>query len=266
MLKSLEQNICHAEAFESALQDPNLMAGASDAASAWLSTYHRQKNMSQANKGNVRANTYLNHNNSDAKPSHQACTACGSHQHSTSGTGSHQLECPAWRQTCSNCGKPNHLSRVCWVRKPPQAVRKSPGANEATMGMLIAQIAFSQATGTYTPKVTGQIREIDTYIVPFLPKPDPRQARDIPSSCSTKMTIFPDSGATICFRGLQHILNMGLTINNLIPSRNVVRAVGDFTLMCQGSLPVEFILHGKTTKQALYICQKIQHLYFSKAA
>ena len=43
MLKSLEQNVHHAEEFESALQDQDSMASASDADSAWLSTYRRQK-------------------------------------------------------------------------------------------------------------------------------------------------------------------------------------------------------------------------------
>ena len=174
MLKSLEQNVCDVEAFESALRDQNSIAGTSDAASAQLSAYRRQKNMPQANKGKVCANTYLNHNNSDAKPSHQACVGCGSHQHGVSGTGSRQLKCLAWGQKCSNCGKPNHLPRVCWARKTPQVVRKSPGANETAMDTLIAHITFNQTTGTYTFKDTGQIRGIDTYIVPFLPKLDPR--------------------------------------------------------------------------------------------
>ena len=66
-LKSLEQNVRHAGAFESALRDQNSMASASDAASVWLSTYRGQKNMPQVNKGNARTNTYLNHGNSDAK-------------------------------------------------------------------------------------------------------------------------------------------------------------------------------------------------------
>ena len=92
--------------------------------------------------------------------------------------------------------------------------------------------------------------------MPFSPKPDPRQARDIPRNCSTKLAIFPDSGATICLEGLKYLWNMGLSINNLIPSRKVIRAVGGFTLMCQGWLPVEFNIQGKTTKQALYICKK----------
>ena len=120
--------------------------------------------------------------------------------------------------------------------------------------------------GIYTSKYTGQIREIDAYIVPFSPKLDTRQARDIPSGRSTRMTIFPGSEATICLGGLKNLLNMGLTTNDFIPSRKVVQAVGGFTLMCQGWLPVEFIVHRKTTTQALYICQNTQHLYFSKAA
>ena len=119
---------------------------------------------------------------------------------------------------------------------------------------------------TYIFKDTGQIREIDAYIIPFSPKPDPRQARDIPCGCSTRMTIFPNRGATIWLGGLKHLLNMGLTTNNLIPSRKVVWAVGGYTLMCQGWFPMEFIVLRKTNKQALYICQKIQRLYFSKAA
>ena len=103
-------------------------------------------------------------------------------------------------------------------------------------------------------------------MLPFSSKPDPRQARNIPRNHSTKMVIFPDSGATICLGGLKHLWNMGLSTNNLIPSRKVVRAVGGFTLMCQGWLPMEFNVQNKTTKQALYICKKIQRLYFSKAA
>ena len=114
--------------------------------------------------------------------------------------------------------------------------------------------------------VHTRLRIQTKYVVPFSPKPDSRQARDIPRNHSTKMAIFPDSGATICLGGLKHLRNMGLSTNNLIPSRKVVQAVGGFTLMCQGWLPVEFNVQGKTTKQALYICKKIQRLYFSKAA
>ena len=78
--------------------------------------------------------------------------------------------------------------------------------------------------------------------------------------------IFPDSGATICLGGPKHLEKMGLSLNNLIPSRKIVRAAGGFTLTCQSWLPVEFTIQRRKTKLALYICNKIQRLYFSKAA
>ena len=78
-----------------------------------------------------------------------------------------------------------------------QVVRKDLEANEAAIDTLIAFIIFNQTTGIYTAKDTSQIMEIEPYVIPFSPKPDPRQARDIPRNHSTKMAIFPDSGATI---------------------------------------------------------------------
>ena len=210
------------------------MAVASDTTPAQLSTYRRQKGMPQADKGDTRTNAYPNY---ETKPNCQICWGCGSHLHGTPETRSRQLKCPAWRQACSNCRRPNHLSRVCRAKKEAQVVRKVPEANEAAMDTLIAHITFNQMTGTYTVKDTSQIMEIKAYVIPFSPKPDPRQARDIPKNCSTKMAIFPDSGATICLKGLKHLRNMGLSTNNLIPSRKVVRAVGGFTLMCHGWLP-----------------------------
>ena len=219
------------------------MAGASDTTSARLSTYRRQRVMPQADKRDARTNAYPNY---EVKPNLQICRGCGSHLHGTPGTGSCQLK---WGQACSNCRKPNQLSRACQVKKVAQVVRKGPEANEAAVDTLIAHITFNQMMDTYTAKDTSQIMEIEVYVIPFSPKPDPRQA---------KMAIFPDSGATICLRGLKHLRNMGLSTNNPIPSRKAVRAVGGFTLMCQGWLPMEFNVQGKITKQALYICKKIQ--------
>ena len=86
------------------------------ATSAQLSTYCRQKGMPQADKEDTRTNAYPNY---EAKPNRQTCGGCGSHLDGTSGTGSHQLKCPAWGQTCSNCGKPNHQLRVCRAKEGP---------------------------------------------------------------------------------------------------------------------------------------------------
>ena len=40
----------------------------------------------------------------------------------------------------------------------------------------------------------------------------------------------------------------------------------DFSLVCQTWLPVTFKVGKRIMKQALYICRKVQVIYFSKAA
>ena len=78
-----------------------------------------------------------------------------------------------------------------------------------------------------------------------------------PHSPSTRLRIYPDSGATIYLGELSE--------RNLVPSRKKVRTVRAFSLVYQDWLPVTFKVGKKTTKQALYICRKVQVIYFSKA-
>ena len=234
---------------------------------ARMSTYRRQKsNAQQKIKRNSCTGSQPNHPNNQAEPNKLACIGCGSHQHGVLGMNSRQLKCPAWGQTCNYCRKANHFSDVCRAKKLWRATTKNSETNEASMDTLIAHITFNQATGTYTHEGTGQVIEIEALVAPFSPTPDPRQNKGTPKNQSIKAMIFPDSGATICLGGPKHLKKMGLSLNNLIPSRKIVRAAGGFTLTCQGWLPVEFTIQGRKTKQALYICNRIQRLYFSKAA
>ena len=111
-----------------------------------------------------------------------------------------------------------------------------------------------------------QCTEIDATLIPFSPSPESRSPHDIPPPSETVLPVFPDSGATICLGGSQHLRAMGLSQNNLIPSQKVVRTVGNYTLVCQGWIPVKFVVGEKCTKQALYICNKIDRIYFSRSA
>ena len=131
---------------------------------------------------------------------------------------------------------------------------------------IIAHIEFDQQTGSYVSSNSSCVVEIEATLTPFSPRPDPRHPDDIPSSRKTQIKIFPDSGASICLGGPKHLRCMGLKEGNLIPSSKVVRAVGGSTITCRGWLPVQFTVGGKSTKQALYICDKIEKLYFSKTA
>ena len=134
------------------------------------------------------------------------------------------------------------------------------------MDSLIAHVEFDQETGSYISSNKNSIVEIEATLVPFSPRPDPRNPEDIPGNQSTRLKIFPDSGATICLAGPKHLYCMGLKESNLIPSKKVFLAVGGSTLISQEWLPVQFSVKEMSTKQALYICNNIDKLYFSKAA
>ena len=133
------------------------------------------------------------------------------------------------------------------------------------MDSLIAHVEFDQETGSYTSSNKNSVVEKEATLVPFSPRPDPRNPKDIPGNQSTWLKIFPDSGATICLGGPKHLHCMGLKESNLVPSKKVIRAVGGSTLISQGWLPVQFSVGEMLTKQALYICNNINKLYFSKA-
>ena len=98
------------------------------------------------------------------------------------------------------------------------------------MDALIAHMIFDPATNTYRPGNNSSREEVEATLIPFSPCPDPRQARDIPSSRPTKLRIYPDSGATICLGGPKHLRHMGISEKNLVPSSKKVRTVGGFSL------------------------------------
>ena len=138
--------------------------------------------------------------------------------------------------------------------------------DDADMESIIAHIEFDQRTNSYVSANSNSIVEIEATVTPFSPRPDPRCLDDVPSARKTNIKIFPDSGASICLGGPKHLECMGLKVNNLIASKKVVRAVGGSTITCKGWLPVQFAVGEKSTKQALYICENIEKLYFSKTA
>ena len=115
LLKTLQQNISHAEAFESAVRDQMSMSSTPDIAR--MSMYRQQKsNAQQKNMWNS-CTVEFNHANNQAEPNNPACIGCSSHRHGVLGMGSRQLKCPAWGQTSNYCGKANHFSDVCRAKK-----------------------------------------------------------------------------------------------------------------------------------------------------
>ena len=267
-LPKLDDVIKHCEAFKAALRDQSRLTDVADVAAARTSAYARRKNAPSSLSQPLPKQTSALQK-SGTRPRHAVCCGCGSDRHGLPGTPDRQVACPAWGKLCNDCGRMNHYSRVCRSRchVPPSAkYRGSQDSNVASMDALIAHVMFDQEKDTFTTTSDAPIQEIDATLIPFSPNPDPRLPQDIPSPVETCLKIFPDSGASICLGGPQHLADMGLSVNHLVPSSKVVRAVGNFTLVCKGWLLVNFVIGGRETKQALYICERVDRLYLSRVA
>ena len=87
---------------------------------------------------------------------------------------------------------------------------------------------------------------------------------DVKGATTVSLHVLPDSGANICLAGPKQLTQLGLTPQQLRPCNKRVKAVGGSTLTCAGWIPVKFELAGHATTQPLFICNKVDRLYFSK--
>ena len=84
---------------------------------------------------------------------------------------------------------------------------------------------------------------------------------DIPNSHTVTLDIFPDRG------GGKHLPRQPKTTptnRQLHQCYKCVKAVGGSVLTCKGWIPATFTIDGYTTTQPLYICERVDRLYFSK--
>ena len=264
LLDNVESVIKHAEAFETALTDQHKLANSAEIAAARASQY-RQSKMGTNRQNNKINNNKINNrqNYQSQKQSQQTCAGCGD-VHTMPYR--RQDVCPAWGKKCAKCGLVGHFARVC-RNDSARHIQVSDDTHEsdASMSALIAHVSFDK-NGKISECYDRDIIEIDAIVRPFSTIPETRRACNIPDNASTKLKIFPDSGASICLGGVKHLSSLGLSVNNLVPCKKVVTAVGNHRMICMGYLPVEFSVNGQCTKQAVYICNNIERLYFSKKA
>ena len=172
-----------------------------------------------------------------------SCSGCVSTSHGLCGTKDRTTKCPAWGKPCSNCNTLNHFAKVCH-QKP--ILKDSAEA-------LIAHVSYDHKIASYTQNVNAT--EIKATPHPLLP------SQEYPAK---ELQIFPDSGVTICLAGPQHLQQLHLPLNQLIPCHKEVKAVEGSILQCYGWILIHFNIGKHTTKQPLYICQNIDHIYFSR--
>ena len=122
---------------------------------------------------------------------------------------------------------------------------------------LIASVEYDQVSDTFTTiTIFTSIEEIHAVLSSSLP----RHQHINP----VKMNVFPDSGASICLAGPQHIAKFNLDTYDLIPCYKHVKEVGGSKLTCHGWLPITIRIGKNTTKQPVYICDKVDRFYFGK--
>ena len=172
--------------------------------------------------------------------------SCGSHLHWQPGSNDRSTKCPVSGKNCLNCKIPNHFAHVC---------RQQSQSDSAQA--LIASDEYDQDSDTFTTTTTvTSIEEIPAILSPCLP-----QHKHI---STVKMNIFPESGASIYLEIPLYIAKFNLNTHDLIPCYKQVKAIGGSKLICHSWLPIIFQTGKNTTKQLVYICDKVHRFYFGK--
>ena len=227
-LKSLEDIVKHAESFESAVSDQSKLQDSGEAMRFRFKGKKQQKKQ-QDNPSQSRRKL--------------PCNGCGSFSHGGLGRPS---SCPAWGKNCLNCGTPNHFASCC--KQLPQDKQED---SDASAEALIAHVKMEN--DVFTCASNSEIVLIEASLTPIL--------KGKQSNHKSNELIFPDSGASICLGGTHHLPNLGLTVSDLIPCQKKVKAVGGSTLICRGWLPCQFDIQNHTTRQPLFICDKVDRIY-----
>ena len=253
-LPTIETVVKHAQAHESALQDQVALQDPTNEVAAFHGSRRFTGSGNRVNRP------------SQNEGSRYPCPSCGSTEHSVN---ERESRCPAWGKTCNYCQKQNHLAKVCRQkqRQPGRNRRNVAGNRENDREVsalehndnydgLIAHVTYDADINSFTIASFGNsVTEIPAESSAII------RGKKLPART---VNIFPDSGASICIAGPQHVAQMSVRIDDLIPCKKTVRAVGGSTLACIGWMQVEFNIFGNITRQPVYICENVDRLYFSR--
>ena len=237
VLTSIDNIIAHAEAFEGAVRDRSkLNDSGDDAHAARISEYKRNNSRTLST-------------NSHRKPN--SCNGCGSSSHGYLGSKDRSSKCPAWGKVCHNCGIANHFAGVCKrpLKEPNRLAKETVSEfhlcscghpkSEAIMDVkLLAHVKYDANRDHFTSPNQSSVDEIPAVLTV--------KSNNSLSHAPTPMTVFPDSGASICLAGSKHLPALGITPQQLIPCSKRISAVGGSILPCQGWKPVEFNIQADT--------------------
>ena len=226
-LKELGDVVNHAKSFDSALRDH-----------VDIQTNNINNDSVLAARSSYQRNKQVSYN----KNANSGCMHCGGERnHKTHKE--RAKHCPAFGKKCDNCHKYNHYTHLCLGKK-----------TDNTALALVCEInELSHNNSVNAINVNNN--EILMSLCP-----------ESFSKKSTLMKVFPDSGASICIAGPNHLLSLNFNVNNLHKCHKLVTTAGGHKLVCFGWLNMSFTVHNFSTTQKLFICNQIERIYLSKVA
>lgn len=122
---------------------------------------------------------------------------------------------------------------------------------QGSINALIAHLWYDNTSDTYTTMNNNSVTEI-----PALISLNEQHKHKSPVT----LPIFLDSGASLCLAGLKLLLALGDTKENLISCNKIVATISWSKISCLGLLSITFKINNDT----VYICDKVDKIYFSK--
>ena len=133
--------------------------------------------------------------------------------------------------------------------------RKTPDSANA----LNAHVHYNPTKDSYTNSNTNCSEEILADLKPTNTANPPNVSFNFKT-----LPIFPDSGASIGLSGPKHLQLLDIHPENLISCNKLVSAIAGSKLLVHGWVPATFHINNQQTNKLLFICDKIDRIYFSK--
>ena len=151
------------------------------------------------------------------------------------------MSCPAFKATCSNCGKVGHFHSVCL---------QNPKPSNPSVGYNKKQPPQANSLHITGPRQVGAPR-VRTPNIMTLDHTDPAPTLTVHIQAlngQATIEVLPDSGADVSAAGIDFLAHLNEDVRNLLPSDVKPRAVNGNTLSPIGSLKAIISVGGRSVE------------------
>ena len=201
-LKTIDQVVKHSQAYEAAVQDQQSLTERPNHEE--IAAFRSNRRNGKRFDGNSRYNR-----SNKAHYQSDKCNGCGDTPHNR------PTNCPAWGKICSNCKRENHFAKVCFRDrngKPTTSAVIDESRHVDAIHQedeLIAHVTYEIERDQFTvAAVSSLVTEIPALVSVIV------AGKNLPTK---SVQILPDSGASICLNGPQHMKLLSADMTQLMP-------------------------------------------------